>query len=302
MNKTIISSIGILIAICGGWYLVNRFANQQQTNTGSLSALFSCAGGKTISAVFYEGTMTQGATAGEPPLPVESIQLTFGDGHTMTLAQTISADGVRFANADESFVFWNKGNGALVLEQDEEKTYTGCVVVAPVPDGSSLSEVYSSNDGTFSVRLPGGDNGYTIDERYQYQSSPEKIINGTKFTIPALHTTGNNLSKDTYISVETIPNTETCTADLFFDGVHDTQEEVRNGVTYSVATSSDAGAGNRYDEAVYALSGTNPCVAVRYFIHYTAIQNYDPGTVVEFDKQARIGEFGSIRDTLIVNQ
>ncbi|QQR82816.1 MliC family protein [Candidatus Campbellbacteria bacterium] len=302
MNKTVLSSIGILIAICGGWYLVNHFANQQQTNTKPLSALFSCAGGNTIAGVFYDGEVVPGATADEPPTPSGHIDLTLSDGRTMTLQQTISADGVRFVNADESFVFWNKGNGALVLEQDEEKTYTGCVVVAPVSEDSLLSRVYSSNDGMFSVRLPGGDSGYTVDEHYQYQVSPEKIIKGTKFTIPTSHTTGTNLSKDTYISVETIPTAETCTADLFFDGVHNALEEVRSGVTYSVATSSNAGAGNRYDEAVYALSGTNPCVAVRYFVHYTAVQNYDPGTVAEFNGGALIGEFDSIRDTLVVNQ
>lgn len=51
----------------------------------------------------------------------------------MTLAQTISADGVRYANADESFVFWTKGNGAFVMEGNDQ-TYANCVEASPQAD------------------------------------------------------------------------------------------------------------------------------------------------------------------------
>jgi hypothetical protein len=43
------------------------------------------------------------------------------------LKQTLSADGARYANSDESLIFWNKGNGALVLEDGKEKDFTNCV-------------------------------------------------------------------------------------------------------------------------------------------------------------------------------
>ncbi|MEI6843118.1 MAG: MliC family protein [bacterium] len=42
------------------------------------------------------------------------------------LTQTISASGARYANADESFVFWNKGNTAFV-EQNGTTTISDCV-------------------------------------------------------------------------------------------------------------------------------------------------------------------------------
>jgi hypothetical protein len=69
-----------------------------------------------------------------------------------------------------------------------------------------------------------------------------------------------------------------------------------------VASTTGAAAGNRYEETVYAIPGTNPCVAVRYFVHYGVIENYPPGTVRQFDKQALLDQFDRIRRTLVVNQ
>jgi membrane-bound inhibitor of C-type lysozyme len=54
------------------------------------------------------------------------VSLTFSDGRRMTVPHALSADGARYANADESFVFWNKGNTAFVTEQGTT-TYDGCV-------------------------------------------------------------------------------------------------------------------------------------------------------------------------------
>jgi membrane-bound inhibitor of C-type lysozyme len=45
----------------------------------------------------------------------------------MTLSQVVSASGARYANADESFVFWNKGDGAFIEEQGTT-TYADCVI------------------------------------------------------------------------------------------------------------------------------------------------------------------------------
>ena len=43
-------------------------------------------------------------------------------------SQVISGSGARYANADESFVFWNKGNTAFVTEGlDEKMTFENCV-------------------------------------------------------------------------------------------------------------------------------------------------------------------------------
>jgi membrane-bound inhibitor of C-type lysozyme len=39
---------------------------------------------------------------------------------------SISASGARYANKDETFVFWNKGDTTFVT--DGKETYSGCAV------------------------------------------------------------------------------------------------------------------------------------------------------------------------------
>jgi len=259
---------------------------------------YQCAEGKSLVSAYYEGSSTPPSTPGGPPLPGGSVRLQLSDGRVMTLPQTISADGMRYANADESFVFWGKGNGVLVLENNAEKSFIGCVKVADVPTGSELSQVYTEKRGEYSLRFP---SGYLIDESHAYQMEPGKNIFGVKFAVPSSAILGTNLSKDSYISVETLSQITECEADLFLFGAKESKELTDNTMAYSVASTSDAGAGNRYEETIYAIPGTNPCVAIRYFIHYTVLENYPSGTIKAFDKASLLRGFDAIRRTLIVN-
>ena len=59
------------------------------------TATFKCQGGKSIEATFY----------------ASSVSLTLSDGRSLTVPQAMSGSGARYANKDETFVFWNKGNG-----------------------------------------------------------------------------------------------------------------------------------------------------------------------------------------------
>jgi hypothetical protein len=130
---------------------------------------------------------------------------------------------------------------------------------------------------------------------------PGKNIFGVKFAVPSSAILGTNLSKDSYISVETLSQITECEADLFLFGAKESKELTDNTMAYSVASTSDAGAGNRYEETIYAIPGTNPCVAIRYFIHYTVLENYPSGTIKAFDKASLLRGFDAIRRTLIVN-
>ncbi len=279
---------------------------------------YTCDAGKTITAAFYQvnsSSDTSAVAPGQPPVPTGTVNLSLSDGRSMTLAQTISADGARYQNADGTFVFWSKGNGALVLENNEQKSYIGCIVSSPTgttggQTGGSSTQVYSNSAEGFSIRLPNfvdssssqGDS-YKVDESYSYQANgADHVIKGIKFTIPSVIAAGTNLAADSYISVEQIPRTSICTANPFAQSGAKISTVTDNGVKYSFASSTDAGAGNRYEEMVYAIPGTNPCVAVRYFIHYGVIDNYPKGTVKEFDKQALIGQFDVIRRSLTLNQ
>jgi membrane-bound inhibitor of C-type lysozyme len=214
----------------------------------------------------------------------------------MTLAQTISADGARYANFDESFVFWGKGNGALVLEGGEEKSFVGCTTHT----GASVAEphTYTNSAMGFSLRLPAGYTTNVIDTR-----GDVVLYSGiVRFAVPAALVQGTNLGADTYLSVEEIPGQQTCEASAFFFDSLPTHTVTDNGVTYSVASSSDAGAGNRYNETVYALRGTRSCLGVRYHIHYSVFENYPAGTVKKFDEPALIKQFDAIRRTLVVTK
>ncbi len=299
----VIALIGI-IAVATVGVLIRSYLVPGPSKLVPTRTTYSCKGGKVIVAAYTEGATKPAASPDMPPTPGGSVALTLSDGRSMTLAQTISADGVRYANPDDSFVFWSKGNGALVLENNEEKSYIGCIMVAPEPVGTPLPQVYSNSGDGFSLRLPGG---YITDESYKYQNlGPGKEISGIKFVIPTATATGSNLSQDSYISAEEIPQTQDCNAILFLGGVAGGQAPIRTLVdgdtTYSVASSTGAGAGNRYEETVYALPGTNPCIALRYYIHYSVFENYPPGTVREFDRAALLAQFDAIRRTLVVVQ
>ncbi|HUU65971.1 MAG TPA: MliC family protein [Methyloceanibacter sp.] len=77
-------------------------------------ATYKCEGGKGIDATYYP----------------DSVDLTLTDGRSLELPQAISGSGARYANSDESFVFWNKGDTAFVTEgPDDTMTFKDCVAI-----------------------------------------------------------------------------------------------------------------------------------------------------------------------------
>jgi len=296
MKKTIIFIllIVVIIAIALIWYL-GRADNSSVPPAPIAQVTYICNEDKTIEAAYYKGE-TIPVEPGEPPIPSGSVKIALSDGRNFDLPQTISADGARYANNDESFVFWSKGNGALVLEDNVEKSYIGCIILAKDPGG--LPNVYLDSGTGFSVRYPAG---YSIDASYKYQElGPGKDISGVKFIIPASLAQGTNLSSfDTGVSIEIIPAVQDCNAGLFMDGDSEIQTVRDNGIDYSYALTVQAAAGNRYEEEVWAIPWTNPCIAVRYLVHSTEIGNYPEGAVSEFDGEALMNQFEMIRYSLI---
>ncbi len=127
---------------------------------------------------------------------------------------------------------------------------------------------------------------------------PGKEVHGVAFTVSPARTEGTNLSSDTSLSILSLPGA--CDASRFLSNPQGAKTVTEAGRAYSYATGSDAAMGNRYEETVYALTGTQPCLAIRYFIHYTAIENYDSGAVKAFDRDTLIKTFGRMRRSLAV--
>jgi membrane-bound inhibitor of C-type lysozyme len=87
---------------------------------------YSCADGKTLSAEYFDGA-TRYAADGRP-IPGGRVVLTLADGKKLTLPQTLSGSGIRYANEGETFVFWSKGDTAFVEEgPNQAVTYKDCV-------------------------------------------------------------------------------------------------------------------------------------------------------------------------------
>lgn len=169
-------------------------------------------------------------------------------------------------------------------------------VMEPVPVVPT-TQTYSTS--TFSITYPVG---WSVNDAYAYTGvSPTKPISGVQITIPGTMATGTNLSADSYVSVEWLPRATTCRGDIYvLQNVRATELTV--GLkTWSVASTTGAAAGNRYEESVFAAPDSKPCTAVRYYIHSTNIDNYPEGTVREFDRAALVAEFDKIRDSLILN-
>jgi membrane-bound inhibitor of C-type lysozyme len=100
-----------------GFYLGQRLENAncivrdyQKQSEIIAKAVFACPDNK---AIYAEFTKNQ-------------VSLILSDGRKIILPQVISGSGARYANSNETFIFWNKGNGAFI-EENEFTTYQDCV-------------------------------------------------------------------------------------------------------------------------------------------------------------------------------
>ena len=112
-NKNIaIIILGLILT--GGILLFFNFQRkaelQKDLNPSPIKAIFTCKDGKSIEAVF----------AGS------KVSLVLSDGRKLELDQTLAASGARYANKDETLVFWNKGDTAFI-EEKEKTTYSDCL-------------------------------------------------------------------------------------------------------------------------------------------------------------------------------
>jgi len=86
------------------------------TSATPKTVTFQCDSSKSILATFY-------------PKDDKFVDLKLSDERNMSIPRAISASGARYAKADESFVFWNKGDTALITEgASSTETYSNCII------------------------------------------------------------------------------------------------------------------------------------------------------------------------------
>ena len=87
---------------------------------------YDCAQGRTLTAEYFTGPSSIAPSGA--PIPGGHVVLTLADGKKLTLPQTLSGSGIRYANPDDTFVFWSKGDTAFVEEgANRTVTYAECV-------------------------------------------------------------------------------------------------------------------------------------------------------------------------------
>jgi len=124
--------------------------NTNSAPTERLPAItYTCNSGKTITATFTPPSKAKDQGGVEAvPMPDGSVSLILSDGRALTLPQTVSASGIRFANTEETLIFWSKGNTAFLEEGPRRtQTYQNCVTASPAPEGSE----YQAPAGEFGA-------------------------------------------------------------------------------------------------------------------------------------------------------
>ncbi len=117
------TSAGILVlgAVAAAVVLILGFypADPNALQAPIATIAYQCAGGREFLA------RVEVRSDASPQNPGHA-EVFLDDGSKLLLTQTVSASGVRYTNSTESFVYWIKGDGAFVQEEDAI-LYNDCV-------------------------------------------------------------------------------------------------------------------------------------------------------------------------------
>jgi membrane-bound inhibitor of C-type lysozyme len=108
-KKLVVLMVVMLVLLVGLRIYRGKLVRNILQDRQEITADYVFDDNKTIHAVFYSGNNPR-------------AEIVLSDGRKLTLRQVLSADGARYANADESVVFWIKGETAF-LEEGRHVTY-----------------------------------------------------------------------------------------------------------------------------------------------------------------------------------
>lgn len=130
----------------------------------------------------------------------------------------------------------------------------------------------SSKEPFFSIKYP---KGYAVAGDYlDPLSRPGNQVWGVAFAVPP-----ELLGATTLVSGSLVVEyaaADTCTAKVFLPDASSTAL-TDGGVTYSVAKNSRTDRADTFEEKVYALPGSKPCMGVQYALHTDTKAGYNGG-------------------------
>jgi hypothetical protein len=173
--------------------------------------------------------------------------------------------------------------GLIAWSISKPSTQTG-------PTASSTPEIisgvpnatYTNTNLSFSIQYPSTAVPSQDDVSGFLQLTQTPI---TSFVLPANMSAGTNLAEaGVYIGATTTPAiVSICTIAQQNLGEVAAGSATINGATFSVFTSTDAGAGNLYEGKIYRALQNGACLEIVELLHSGNIDNYTPGTVEAFD-------------------
>ncbi len=165
--------------------------------------------------------------------------------------------------------------------------------------GSRLNTYADFNLG-LSVRYP---SDFVVNERYYYSGMGlDNQIQGVSFSVPESKLKGTNLLQGTKASVEVIPNMPTCNVRLFLSDPTNIRSFLEDDVLYSSALKKTNDRHNEYEELVYAITGSSPCVAIRYLIKTAPVTSYNAASVSLYNRKDLLSAFDTMRRSLVVQK
>lgn len=217
----------------------------------------------------------------------DTIAVKFPNETSLTLAHTPSADGARYEAS--TTVFWSKGNNAFVTEGGSI-AFNNCVAGTVTTSGDTSIFTDATNLFSFSfpskagVVISGGDGSYTQSWRANATTSGMLLAKGTLLSSFEPNT---NLAISSFtVGASSDPSSLSSCVVATNGEKAATSTATINGVTYTVFTLGDAGAGNFYDTTSYRTVKDNECYAIEYTIHSLNLGNFDPSqNITAFDKE-----------------
>jgi membrane-bound inhibitor of C-type lysozyme len=195
--------------------------------TSGHTVTFFCSDARSVVATFYPGNDTH-------------VDLVLSDGRTLSVPHAMSGSGARYANADESFVFWNKGDAAFITENGTT-TYADCSTL----DTSSWKSMTDPDSGV-TFRYP-GDFGTKYISTVDWP--PKVAVQNGPFTCTAA-------------------GSETARAGI-------TQPVALNGRVYCVTKESEGAAGSVYTNYAYAAERGSTVLIFTFSLRFVQCANYD---------------------------